>query len=234
MEVHAVAPADVGGTAATLVADELHAAVAARGRATLALSGGTTPAAMLTELAERRLPWEHIHVFQVDERVAPDGSPDRNLSILGASLLDTVPIPATNVHPMPVTDADLDAAADRYAALLRAHAGNPPRLDVVHLGLGSDGHTASLAPGEGALEIIHRDVVPTGFYRSHWRMTMTLPLLSRARWILWLVTGDRKARVVRQLVAGDATIPAARVRAERATLVADVDAAALVGSSAHR
>lgn len=138
MEVHAVAAADVGGTAAALMADALHA-VAIRGRATLALSGGTTPAAMLTELATRPLPWELVHLFQVDERGAPDGSPERNLSVLRASLLDAIPVPAANVHPMPVTDNDLDAAADGYATILRAHAGDPPRLDVVHLGLGSDG-----------------------------------------------------------------------------------------------
>ncbi|MEX2621704.1 MAG: 6-phosphogluconolactonase [Egibacteraceae bacterium] len=234
MEVQAVAAAEVGGTAAALVAGELQAAVAARGRATLALSGGTTPAAMLTALAARRLPWEHIHVLQVDERVARGGSPDRNMSMLAARLLDAVAIPATNVHPMAVTDPDLDAAADRYAALLRVHAGNPARLDVVHLGVGSDGHTASLAPGEEAVQVSDRDVAVTGFYRGYRRMTMTLPLLSRARWTLWLVTGGHKAGVVGQLVAGDASIPAARVHTERATLVADLDAAALVGSSAHR
>jgi 6-phosphogluconolactonase len=234
VEVHAVAPADVGGTAAALIADALHVAVATRGRATLALSGGTTPAAMLTELAARPLPWEHIHVFQVDERVTPEGSSERNLSVLRSSLLDGIPLPEANVHPMPVTDANLDAAADRYATVLRARAGDPPKLDVVHLGLGADGHTASLAPGEEALEVTDRDVVTTGFYRNHWRMTMTLPLLSRARWVLWLVTGGEKAGVVRQLVTGDEAIPAARVRAEQAALVADLDAAALVRPSAHR
>lgn len=234
VEVYATAPADVASTAATLIADALQAAVTTGGRATMALSGGTTPAGMLAELATRRLPWERIHVFQVDERITPDTSSERNLSVLRASLLDEVPVPEANVHPMPVTDADLDAAARRYTALLRSHAGEPPRLDVVHLGLGSDGHTASLAPDEGAVGVVDRDVVTTGSYRGHRRMTMTLPLLSRARWVLWLVQGSEKADAVRRLVAGDEAIPAARVRAERAALVADLDAAALVRSSAHR
>lgn len=229
MEIHAVAPADVASTAATLIADELGAAVAARGRATLALSGGSTPAEMLAELATRRLPWERIHLFQVDERVAPHA--ERNLSVLRDNLLDAVAVPEANVHPMPVADADPDAAARRYVAVLRSRAGDPPSLDVVHLGLGADGHTASLVPGKGASEVLDRDITTTGIYRGHRRMTMTLPLLSRSRWVLWLVRGSEKAGAVRQLVAGDEAIPAARVRAERAELVADLDAAALVRSS---
>jgi 6-phosphogluconolactonase len=228
MDVHVVAPTEVGATAANLMGATLDAAVAARGHATLALSGGTTPAAMLTELATQSLPWERIHVFQVDERVAPDGSSERNLSVLRACLIDRIVLPEENLHPMPVTEADLDAAADRYAARLHLHAGDPPTLDVVHLGLGIDGHTASLVPGDEVLEVDDRDVTTAGFYRSHWRMTMTLPVLSRARWALWVVTGGGKAGVVQQLVAGDEAIPAARVRAGQSVLVADHAAAALL------
>jgi 6-phosphogluconolactonase len=128
MDVHVVAPTEVGATAANLMGATLDAAVAARGHATLALSGGTTPAAMLTELATQSLPWERIHVFQVDERVAPDGSSERNLSVLRACLIDRIVLPEENLHPMPVTEADLDAAADRYAARLHLHAGDPPTL----------------------------------------------------------------------------------------------------------
>src|SRR6266550_4129828 len=106
--------------AADLVAERLTKVVAARGRATLAVSGGSTPAAFLAALADRALPWEAVHVFQIDERVAPPGHADRNLTGLQAALLDRVPIPPGNVHPMPVEEPDIQAAAADYGEEIRA------------------------------------------------------------------------------------------------------------------
>jgi 6-phosphogluconolactonase len=209
----------VAREAARRIAAEARAAVAARGRFVLALSGGRTPGQMLGALAEEALPWPEVHVFQVDERVAPAGDPDRNLTGLRASLLDAVPIPAAHLHAMPVGAADLDAAAGRYAAELASIAG--AALDLVHLGLGPDGHTASLVPGDPVLAIGDRDVALTGPYRGHRRMTLTYPALDRARRILWVVTGAGKQAALRRLLLADRSIPAGRVRQERAVVLAD-------------
>lgn len=200
---------------AETVAESARAAAAARGSFALAMSGGRSPARMLAHLAGSSLPWALGGVWQVDERVAPDGDPDRNLT----GLLAALPSEARSVvRPMPVTEADLEAAAERYAA------GLPP-LDLVHLGLGDDGHTASLVPGDPALDVVDRDVAVTGAYRGRRRMTVTFPLLDRAPFVLWLVTGGDKARVLPRLLAGDETIPAGRVRAARQLVLADADAA---------
>src|SRR5204863_824942 len=134
----------VARRAAALVAAEARAAVAARGRFLAAVSGGHTPWQMLRNLADEEVPWEGVHVVQVDERVAPAGDPDRNLTHLRESLLARTPLRPEQVHAMPVEDADLEAAAARYARTLQTIAGPEPVLDLVHLGLGPDGHTASL------------------------------------------------------------------------------------------
>jgi 6-phosphogluconolactonase len=214
--------AALAARAAELVAGRLAEALADRGRATLAVSGGSTPAAFLTRLAEKPLPWEAIHVFQVDERVAPPGDPDRNLTGLQAALLDRVPIPPANVHAMPVNDADLDAAAADYADELRKVAADG-RLDVVHLGLGDDGHTASWPPGDPVVDAT-ADVAVVGPFNGRLRMTLTPPAVNRAGWIVWLVSGAGKAPVVRGLLSGDAALPASRVRRSGATLLTDVRA----------
>jgi 6-phosphogluconolactonase len=171
------------------------------------------------------LDWTRVHVFQVDERVAPDGDPDRNLTHIRASLLAHAPLPAANVHAMPVTAPDLVAAAADYARALQRVAGSPAILDLVHLGLGPDGHTASLVPGDPVLAERGADVGLTAPYQGHPRMTLTYPALDRARRILFVATGAEKVEMVRRLRAGDPTIPAGRVDASRASLYIDAPAA---------
>jgi len=195
--------------------------VADRGRFALAVSGGSTPMRMLRALTLEDVPWDRVDLLQVDERVAPDGAADRNLTALRESL----PAPA-RVHPMPVERGDLEAAAKRYAETLASVAGSPPVLDLVHLGLGDDGHTASLVPGDPVLDVRDREVAISGPYQGRRRMTLTYPALDRARQVLWLVTGEGKAAMLARLHAGDAAIPAGRVRAARATVFADHAAAA--------
>lgn len=223
----AVAPEErVAAEGARHVAAVLRATVAAEGRATVAFSGGSTAGPLLGALSEVDVPWSAVEVFQVDERVAPAGHPDRNLTTLQERLLDHVPLPPDRLHPMPVDATDLDAAADRHAHVLQDLAGRPPRLDLVHLGLGIDGHTASLVPGSPSLTDRPDPVAVTPPYEGRRRMTLTLPVLSRARAILWFVTGAAKAPIVRRLVDGDRSIPAGRVEASRALLLVDPPGAA--------
>jgi 6-phosphogluconolactonase len=216
---------DVARRGAEAVAAEARDATAERGRFLFAVSGGSTPWKMLAALADEDVPWDRLEIFQVDERVAPDGHPDRNLTRLHESLLTKTPIREEQVHAMPVTEDDLDAAAARYAALLREFGGTPPVLDLVHLGLGSDGHTASLVPGDPVLDVTDRDVAATtGEYEGRRRLTLTWPILERSRRLLWLVTGESKVPVVPRLVNGDGSIPAGRVRHANALLIADAAA----------
>jgi 6-phosphogluconolactonase len=200
---------------AELIAGAAAQSIARRDRFTLAVSGGSTPGAMFAALYGR-MPWEKVTIFQVDERVAPDGDADRNLTLLQQSL---PPGGAADVRPMPVTAHDLEEAAARYAAAL------PERLDLVHLGLGPDGHTASLVPGDPVLEVDDRDVALTGEYEGRRRMTRTYRPLDRARRILWLVTGVDKIDALARLRAGDASIPAGRIAAANALVIADAAAA---------
>lgn len=217
-------PEAVARRAAEFVAGEARAAVATRGRFCLALSGGHSPWLMLRLLAEdATVPWALVHVFQVDERVAPAGDPARNLPQLVACLGGR--LGAASLHAMPVEGGDLAAAAARYGRELAGIAGMPPVLDLIHLGLGDDGHTASLVPGDPALEVADADVVPAGPYQGRRRLTLTLPTLDRARRLLWLVTGREKAAALARLRAGDPGIPAGRVRSERALILADAAAA---------
>jgi 6-phosphogluconolactonase len=205
----------VAAKAASYVAARARNAVAGHGRFLFAVSGGHTPWAMFAELAHEDMPWAQTELYQVDERVAPDGDPDRNLTNLHKSIGSA---PAT-VHPMPVTDADLDAAAAAYAA------GLPDRFDLVHLGLGPDGHTASLVPGDPVLAVTDRLVALTQPYQGHQRMTLTYPALARADQLLWLITGADKRDPLARLLAGDESIPAGRVRAARSLIMADEPAA---------
>lgn len=223
MKIDVLADADaVARAAATFIAAEARAAVAARGRFIAAVSGGHTPWEMLRDLTEKELPWSGVHVLQVDERVAPAGDPDRNLTHLRESLLAHAPLRPEQVHAMPVESSDLEAAAARYAQVLQEIAGSPAVLDLVHLGLGPDGHTASLVPGDPVLEITDRDVALTGgVYQGRRRMTLTYPVLNRARSVLWLVTGSEKIAMLARLRAGDRTIPAGRVRQDQALVLAD-------------
>jgi 6-phosphogluconolactonase len=200
-------------------------AAAARGRFVVAVSGGRSPWQMLEALAAEEVPWAAMHLFQVDERVAPAGDPDRNATHIEASLLARAPLPREHVHLMAVEAPDLHEAAARYAATLLAVAGSPGIIDLVHLGLGPDGHTASLVPGDPVLDVADADVALTGPYQGHRRMTLTYPALNRARRILWLVTGGDKPWALARLQAGDRAIPGGRVRADTAEVFADADAA---------
>jgi 6-phosphogluconolactonase len=161
----------------------------------------------------------------VDERVAPPGDPDRNLTHLRESLLQHSPLRPDQIYGMPVDAADLAGAAAEYAATLRNIAGSPPVLDLAHLGLGPDGHTASLVPGDPVLDVIDTDVAITGAYQGRKRMTLTYPVLNRSRRILWLVTGDEKTAMLERLLRRDASIPAGTVQQEQAIILADRAAA---------
>src|SRR5260370_18514768 len=178
--------------AAKFVAAEAAAAVATRRQFVVGVRGGRTPWIMLRALGNEGVPWEHIHILQVDERVAAATHPDRNLVHLRENLLDHSPIRPEQIHAMPVECPDLESAARQYASQLAEIAGSPPMLDLVHLGLGPDGHTASLVPGEPVLLVIDVDVAVTGVYQGRQRMTLTYPIINRARRILWLGTGDEK------------------------------------------
>jgi 6-phosphogluconolactonase len=214
-------PGTVAMRAAERIAQVAREAVAERGRCALAISGGTTPWLAFRALAGKDVPWDRVHLFQVDERVTPSGDPERNYLHLKEALIERIPIPAANVHPMPVEEEDLDAGGRRYDADLRGIAGTPPVLDLVQLGLGEDGHTASLFPGDPALQLLDADVAVSGLYKGRKRMTLTLPAIDRARCILWLVTGAGKAAALARLLAGDRSIPAGCVRSDRAVLLAD-------------
>ncbi len=218
--------ATVAREAACFIAREARFAVETRGRFVLAVSGGRTPWQMLRSLASEDVPWAQVHLVQVDERVAAVGDPDRNLTHMRESLLEHVALPVENLHAMPVEQVELDAAARDYARTLALVAGAPPVLDLGHLGLGADGHTASLVPGDSVLEASDRDVALTGVYQGRRRMTLTYPVLNRARRILWVVTGADKRDMLARLWTADPTIPAGRVHREHALVLADQAAAA--------
>jgi 6-phosphogluconolactonase len=214
----------VARRAASLIAEAARDAVARRGRFLLATSGGATPWRMLRELAGEGVPWGAVHLFQVDERVAPEGHPDRNLTQLRTSLLERTPRPLAAIHAMPVDIPDLERGAAAYARTLRLEAGAPPVLDLVHLGLGADGHTASLLPGDPALLARDADVAATASYQGRRRLTLTLATLHRARRILWVVSGAEKASALARLMRGDRGIPAGLVRRDRAMVISDAAA----------
>ncbi|MEJ0089288.1 MAG: 6-phosphogluconolactonase [Limisphaerales bacterium] len=226
MKIQVFADADAAArAAASIIAADARAAVATRGKFIMAVSGGKTPWQMLNDLAGEEVPWADVHVFQVDERIAPAGDPDRNLTHLRESLLSHVPLRPEQIYAMPVEEKDLEAAAKSYAVTLEEIAGAPPVLDLAHLGLGPDGHTASLIPGDKVLDVIDADVALTGVYQKRRRMTMTYPLLSRSRRVLWVATGGEKTEMLSRLREGDLTIPAGRIRRENALVVADRAAA---------
>jgi 6-phosphogluconolactonase len=218
-------PDSVARAASARIAADARVAIAARDRFTFAVSGGQTPWIMLRALANEDIPWAGVHLFQVDERVAPDGDPDRNLTHLRESLLQHAPLRPEQIHAMPVEAADLESAATQYAMTLQDISGSPAVLDLVHLGLGPDGHTASLVPGDPVLGVTNADVALTGVYQSRRRMTLTYPALNRARRVLWVVTGNEKTEMLQRLLDGDISIPAGRVHREQALLLADRAAA---------
>src|SRR3954451_8888035 len=204
--------------AAELIAEAGAEAAAERDRFALAMSGGRSPWAMLAILGELdEMPWDRTELFQVDERVAAPGDEARNLThmVLGLSMDHQA-----TLRPMPVPQRDLDSAARDYEASL------PDRFDLIHLGLGPDGHTASLVPGDPVLDVTDRRVAITETaYQGHRRMTLTYPALGSARQIVWLVTGPDKVDALAKLLAGDGSIPAGRVENSKMTVVADEAAA---------
>ena len=201
---------------ADIVADSVARVLTERARVTIAVSGGVTPQAMFEELATRDLPWSRVTMYQVDERVAPDGDASRNLT----SLRDAFGGTSATILPMDVTNPDLDSAATAYGAQL------PSRFDLVHLGLGADGHTASLVPGDPVLDERDRLVAVTAPYLGHRRLTLTYPALARADQLLWLVSGAEKQHALTLLREASPTIPAGLVRARHSVIVATSSALA--------
>ncbi len=217
--------ASLAKRAAAVIAADARAAVAARGRFVMAVSGGKSPWVMLADLANEDVPWPNVHVFQIDERIAPAGDPDRNYVHLRDSLLAHAPIPPEQIYAMPVELPDSEAAARQYANTLEGVAGKPPVLDLAHLGLGPDGHTASLIPGDPVLNVMDKDIAITGVYQGRRRMTMTYPVINRARKIMWLVSGKDKVDALSKLRAGDSSVPAGRISQSQAVVLADREAA---------
>jgi 6-phosphogluconolactonase len=211
--------------AAAFVAAAARAAIQQRGGFIFAVSGGRTPWRMLRALADEDMPWPAVQLLQVDERIAPAGSADRNLTHIRDCLLAHAALPAANLHAMPVEAQDLDAGARQYQRTLQEVAGRPPVLDLVYLGLRADGHTASLLPGDAALQVSAADVALTAPYMGHRRMTLSYPVLNRARCVLWLVTGSDKRDMLARLLASDPSIPAGRVDARQAIVLSDRAAA---------
>jgi 6-phosphogluconolactonase len=211
-ELRDFADADAVATAAAeYVARCARGSTEKNGTFTFAVSGGRTPWSMFEKLAQMDVPWSEVVLYQVDERIAPEGDPTRNLTNLERSLGERRP----TIVAMPVNDDDLDEAAVSYAAQL------PSRFDLVHLGLGPDGHTASLIPGDPVLEVRDRLVAVTGVYQGEQRMTLTYGALSRADQLLWLVTGEDKRRALSALLRGDASIPASGVEAAASLVMVD-------------
>ena len=231
MNIEVLPDADaVARRAAAFIAATARSAASDRGRFVFAVSGGRTPWVMLRALVQEDVPWEAVEIVQVDERAAPEGHPDRNLTHLRETLLEHAPLKPGQIHAMPVDADDLAVAAREYAETLHQLTGPSGRLDLVHLGLGPDGHTASLVPGEPALEVRDVPVAVTGVYQGRRRMTLTFPVLDNARQILWVVTGDDKREMLLRLRDGDAAIPAGRVASHAAVVMADRAAAALLSS----
>jgi 6-phosphogluconolactonase len=224
--------ASAAALAAQQIAAACREAVDARGHAVIAVSGGTTPWLMLEHLAGLELPWASIHLAQVDERIAPRGDARRNLTRLERTLVTDGPLPRAHLHAMPVEAASAATAAADYQRLLEQMAGRPATLDLVQLGLGVDGHTASLVPGDPVLEVADRDVAIGAPYQGLPRMTLTYPALDRARRRLWLVTGAEKAARLAELLAG-APGDAPAVRVSRADAIVVADAAALATGAAR-
>jgi 6-phosphogluconolactonase len=201
----------VASAAAAFVAQRARESIDDHGQCTFAVSGGRTPWSMFEKLAQLDVDWANVTLYQVDERIAPVGDSTRNLTNLERSLGERRP----TIFAMPVNDLDLNAAAATYGASL------PARFDLVHLGLGPDGHTASLIPGDPVLTVHDRLVAVTGVYQGEQRMTLTYGALARADQLLWLVTGEDKRSALSALLRGDSTIPASGVTAPSSLVMAD-------------
>jgi 6-phosphogluconolactonase len=210
VRVETFASETLPGRAAIWIADRIWSAIAERGVAHVAVSGGRTPVAMLRALDGLPLPWGQLHIWQVDERVAPDGHPDRNATDLVAAL------PSRSLHLMPVTASDLEAAAAEYGSELAAACRGV--LDVVHMGLGDDGHTASWPPGDPVVGVTDRDVAIAGPFHERLRMTLTVSAVNRARSCMVLVAGADKADAMTKMLARDRSVPASHLPADAVVL----------------
>ncbi len=215
----------VAQKAAEIIADFANKQVHLSGTFSFAVSGGSTPWKMLQKLADIKLDWEKLALFQTDERIAPAGDPQRNLTRIQENLLQNSPLTLQQVHAMPVELSDLQQAANKHAQLLRKLCGDPPVLDLVHLGLGEDGHTASLLPNDPGLKS-QEPVAITNEYQGLRRMTLTYPTINAAKNRLWVVTGNNKQPMLERLYHGDKNIPAGLVERNNTIILADQSAAA--------
>ena len=222
METKAYSSAEeVAREGAQLISDWIKVEIAKKGFFTFAISGGRTPWEMIKQLAKENLPWEKVYLFQVDERVAPDGHPDRNLTQLFQAIQGTKLVTRLNIFPMQVCAENLEASCSEYAEHIH-QVTKSGKLDLIHLGLGSDGHTASLIPGDSVCEVLDKEVAMTaGPYQGRARMTLTYPLINRAERILWLATGSEKATMLQRLIHADPEIPAGKISQNQAILLAD-------------
>ncbi len=227
MRIHVLPTPEVAAErAADWLRTEIGHARGQHGRCLVALSGGRTVWRMLRDLRRLRVHWHDLQVFQVDERVVPENDERRYARQIADLLIAPAMLRAAQFHAMPVERSDLESGAEDYARLLSEHGGTPPVLDVVQLGIGADGHTGSLLPGDRLLTARDRDVGISAPYQGVVRMTLTFRALDAARHRLWLVTGADKAAALKKLWAGDTSAPAGRVARESAFIFTDAAAAA--------
>lgn len=216
---------EVAKEAANYIADRIRESLTKKGFFTMAISGGRTPWEMIKELANEDLEWEKVFLFQVDERMAPDGHPDRNLTQLFNSIQGTKLMTRLNIFPMHVIAEDLDQACQEYADSIQRIT-ETGKLDLIHLGIGTDGHTASLIPGDEVLEVQDKSIALTSHpYQGRNRMTLTYPLINQAEKILWVVTGEEKAEMLERLLQKDPSIPAGKINQTHAILLTEESAA---------
>jgi 6-phosphogluconolactonase len=228
MKIHIEADAEaLALEAAAWIGEQARHALAERGTFSLALSGGRGPHGLFEALARQRIGWERVHLFQVDERAAPLESPERNFLAIRSLLVERVPIPCEQLYPMPVASEDLEAAATDYAATLERVLGSGRVLDLVHLGIGEDGHTASLLPGDPASES-GKPVIVSREYEGFRRLSLNYHILSGARQRCWFVTGAAKSEVLPRAVDGDPGIPAGRIERDDTWFFVDQAAAAML------
>jgi len=187
-----------------VVLAKMQAAIGERGQCTIALAGGSTPKPLYEAMATQSLPWEKVHVFWGDERYVPPNHPDSNQRMARSAWLDRVKIPEANIHPMLADEADPALAAQKHNAHLQTffniQAKDFPVLDLVLLGLGDDGHTASLFPHTEALQVIDR-LVTVGIKESQPRLTFTVPLINQARCVIFIVSGANKQMAITQVLS---------------------------------
>lgn len=215
---------DVAKEAAIYIADRIRENIARKGFFTMAISGGRTPWAMIKELAQEDLPWEKVFLFQVDERIVPDAHPERNLTQLFKAIEGSRLVLRLNIFPMRVNAEDLDEACAEYESHINRMTENG-KLDLIHLGIGPDGHTASLIPDDSVLEVSEKGVAITeSEYQGRRRMTLTYPLINQAEKILWVITGQEKAEMLNRLLHKDPSIPAGKINQHHAIVLTEESA----------